>query len=194
MPLRRKKLIDKRFQLKTTFSIISITLITFLILIAYVAVTATNNNRKIVSTVNELDQAIVVEDNIVNAFIDYSKRISNNNLLLHSKKISEDHNKSISVIREYATLLKSFVRQNLKLITVIIVIVFIQSVVLFFYLISITHRISGPIYVISRHIQDIAEGKEPQYRELRDKDEFKEFYEKFWEMAENISQVGKDSK
>lgn len=45
--------------------------------------------------------------------------------------------------------------------------------------ILITHRIAGPIFIISRYIDSITEGKIPETRPLRKKDELKEFFDKF---------------
>ncbi len=88
-------------------------------------------------------------------------------------------------------MLRSFADRNFYLVTIILAAVLIQSVILFYYLILVTHRISGPIYVISRHIDEILEGHHPEFRALRDKDEFKEFYEKFILMVEKMERERK---
>jgi sensor histidine kinase YesM len=82
--------------------------------------------------------------------------------------------------------LKKNIDRNFLLVSVIIAVVLLQVVILYFFLIRLTHRISGPIYVISRHIEDIISGKEPELRGLRDKDELQEFYEKFAEMIRKV--------
>jgi len=54
-------------------------------------------------------------------------------------------------------------------------------------LIRKTHRISGPIYVMSNYMQQIIEGKIPDHvRKLRKKDELQEFYKIFTKMVESI--------
>ncbi len=183
---RRKKLIDRRFQLKTTFSIISISILAFLVIIALISIRTAKNNRDISKTIFDLNQAIEVESNIVGAFIDYSKHIQSPDLVLATRKISDDHTRSIGVMRQYVDLLKSFTEQNLQLIIIITVIVLLWGIFLYFYLVRLTHRISGPLFVISRHMADIIEGRDPQFRDLRDKDEFKEFYDRFRQMADKI--------
>lgn len=50
--------------------------------------------------------------------------------------------------------------------------------------ILITHRIAGPIFIISRYIDSITGGKIPETRPLRKKDELKEFFEKFNNMLD----------
>ena len=44
----------------------------------------------------------------------------------------------------------------------------------------ITHRISGPIFVMQRYLAELAAGRFPSARPLRKKDEFKEFFGEFW--------------
>lgn len=185
---RRKKLIDKKFQLRTIFSIMGITMLFFLVMMAIVGISITVNNREISLTIAELNKAIKNEMNIVNAFKRFQKKISNSDYLIASTKITEDHKKSINVRKKYLLLLKNFAGQNFFFVSIIIGIVFVQGIVLFFYLIKLTHRISGPIYVISSYVQEIIDGKDPELRKLREKDEFKELYEGFIKMAEMISQ------
>ena len=45
--------------------------------------------------------------------------------------------------------------------------------------IIVTHRMVGPLYVMSRFMLELKEGRLPKMRALRQKDEFKEFYEVF---------------
>lgn len=42
-----------------------------------------------------------------------------------------------------------------------------------------THRICGPLYVLERHLFELARGRLPQVRALRRKDEFKELFRVF---------------
>lgn len=46
--------------------------------------------------------------------------------------------------------------------------------------IVVTHRISGPLYVLGRHLTQLGEGQFPKRRPLRKKDEFKELHNTFW--------------
>ena len=72
----------------------------------------------------------------------------------------------------------------LLLITIVITILVIA--VYYIYMLQMTHRISGPIFVMSRHIQEMIDGKEPQFRSLRDNDEFKDMYAKLVELGEKM--------
>lgn len=183
---RRRKLIDKKFQLRTTLTVISISLVTFLMIIAVFFFGALQNEKHISSRITDLENSIKVENDIVTAFIEFSNRTTNSDFLLASKKISEDHTKSMEVMNSHIDFLKAFIKNNFKLIYIIIGIIILESVFLYFYLITLTHRISGPIFVISRYVEEILDGKEPKFRDLRDKDEFKDFYEKIVKLADMV--------
>ena len=58
-------------------------------------------------------------------------------------------------------------------------------------IIRITHRISGPIYVMSNYIKDIINGDFPDPRPLRDKDELKKFYSLFVDLVDSIKEKHK---
>jgi len=50
----------------------------------------------------------------------------------------------------------------------------------------VTHRMAGPIYVMSRHVRTLAKGRIPAVRQLRKGDEFGELYEELGRAVEAI--------
>jgi methyl-accepting chemotaxis protein len=54
--------------------------------------------------------------------------------------------------------------------------------------ILITHRVAGPIHVMSRYIGVLAEGRFPKMRPLRKGDELKSFFERFHSAIETLRQ------
>lgn len=52
--------------------------------------------------------------------------------------------------------------------------------------ILITHRVAGPVYVMSHYIQVLAKGRYPIMRKLRKNDELKAFFERFQEAIETL--------
>lgn len=50
----------------------------------------------------------------------------------------------------------------------------------------VTHRFCGPLYVMERYMVTLAQGKLPKMRNLRRKDEFKDFYETFGRAVDAI--------
>ncbi len=54
-----------------------------------------------------------------------------------------------------------------------------------------THRVSGPIFVIGRWLDEVADGRVPKIRALRKKDEFKQFHASFEQALETVRQRGR---
>ncbi|MFC1669476.1 hypothetical protein ACFL20_03735 [Spirochaetota bacterium] len=199
---RKKKLINKKFQLRTTIIIISSTTVVFMALIIIIGINVIQNSRqisefniKLGSHLNQINSSIKVENNIVKAFVKYSKHVSSKSNLAYLRKIEIDHGKSMKAINNYITFSKGFVENmivltsnNILIVIVVFIIIIMQGIVIYFYLIRMTHRISGPIYIMSKHIEDLISGSDPDIRDLRDKDEFKDFYKLFTELTEKIKE------
>ena len=54
------------------------------------------------------------------------------------------------------------------------------------WIILVTHRISGPMYVLKHHLTKLSQGRFPKRRPLRTKDEFKEVHEAFWTAVHSL--------
>ncbi len=183
---RRKKLIDKKFQLKVAFSVIGISLIALVAVMAVVVANASKNSRDIRTTTALLGRALDTESGLVSSVLDAGKRADSPDAALRLRGTADDHAKNMDALRAYVATLEGFARQSSHLITLIIALFILQCVVLYVFIIRMTHRISGPIYVISRYMEEIIEGKKPEFRALRDRDEFKKFYERFVAMVDKL--------
>lgn len=61
----------------------------------------------------------------------------------------------------------------------LIALVVVMAVALGFWGIIVTHRISGPLYILGRYLGVLADGRFPDLRPLRRKDELHEFFNAF---------------
>ncbi len=66
--------------------------------------------------------------------------------------------------------------------------VVVMALVLFIWGIFITHRVAGPIFIISRYLRQLGQGDVPQTRPLRKGDELKEFFDTFSGMLNSLKQ------
>jgi len=178
MFFRNMKVINKRLQLKFLFKVTGLVLITFFIIIGFVGMNASQNNKMIKLNVLKLKRIIEVENKIVE---DKKNEIS-------SKK---ENNKKmdievLTIIKNHLIELENSAEKNIKLFTIILGVIVFFVFILIFYLLRFTHKIAGPIYVMSTYLDDIIEGKELNLRDLRDGDELKEFYEKFTKVIKEI--------
>jgi len=175
MHKRKQYVVDKSFQLKTTFTIIGFIFICVALLTILMSVNVYDNNKK-------LDKILMIEDNIVQVLTSSegstSEQVSFNRDMAKAHSENQQH-------------MMKMINYNYYLIYVIIGIIFLQGIVLFFVLIRQTHRIAGPLFVISRYMKDIANGHIPEHmRPLRDNDLLKDFYSIFQEMVVALKERG----
>ncbi len=64
--------------------------------------------------------------------------------------------------------------------------VVVMALALFIWGIFMTHRVAGPIYIISRYLGQLADGQVPQTRPLRRGDELKAFFDTFSAAVESL--------
>ncbi|MFC1669406.1 hypothetical protein ACFL20_03385 [Spirochaetota bacterium] len=187
MAKRKIRILDKKFQLRTIFSITGIMLISFFVIIVISSYNAMNSNAMIKEAMTKLNRTIETEDNIVHTLIKNSRRTGNGKFRISIKDISNDHMKSIEVMKEHLAFLKGRINSSYNLLIIISTFSLIVIIITYFFILRLTHRISGPVYVIKNRIQDLIDGIKPDFRELRAKDELNDLYEKVKELAEKIN-------
>jgi len=190
MPKRTQRIVNRPFQLKTAFKIIGIMVLTSILFVSITGTYAILKNNEITKTAEDLQKAITVENDIIEAFIDYTRKNMDmdSQEILAFKKINEDHKKSMEVMNGNMAMLQGLSRELITLLIVIVIIVIFMCVATFFYLIRLTHRISGPLYLMEKHIDTILAGEQPEMRDLRKKDEFRRLYQKFRDLVSRLNQ------
>ncbi len=68
----------------------------------------------------------------------------------------------------------------------LIVLVIAMAVALAFWGLVVTHRISGPLHILSRYLGVLADGRYPDLRPLRKRDELLEFFTAFEEALQGM--------
>ncbi|HNR89965.1 MAG TPA: hypothetical protein PKM65_16630 [Spirochaetota bacterium] len=172
MKQRKQYVIDRKFQLKHTFSVLGVVLVLVAVIIGIIGVNAAYNN-------NRLDNIMGIQDNIVDAMMAWVQNPAEKPQQTAIKAIAGKHFENLTTI-------KRIIRYNTILIGLIVVIVLLQSVIMYFVMIRMTHKISGPIFVMSKYFADIIDGKMPNPRKLRQGDELQDFYNLFTKMVEAL--------
>jgi nitrogen fixation/metabolism regulation signal transduction histidine kinase len=95
---------------------------------------------------------------------------------------------------EFLARARSEIQSNFDTQVLYLLIAFVvcMAVVLFLWGIIITHKVAGPIFIISRYLRELGEGRAPQTRPLRRGDELKEFFETFSAMLASMKQKNLD--
>lgn len=174
---RKQYIIDKKFQLKTTFSIIGIVSIITAFIIGAIATSVVYNNEKI-------ENIHAIENNIFD--------------FLTSPQINADGPVYRQAIKEIITnhtnnmvTLRSIIRYNKIMLIALIVIIITEGITLYIMLIRKTHKISGPIFVMSNYLRQLLNGQYPVTRSLRAGDELKDFYTLFLQYVNYVKEKDK---
>lgn len=200
MNKRRQYLINRKFQLKYTFSILGFMFIATAIIIGLIGINAAHNNGQMSEItlanggiIKSLERTMTTQDNILSAVLTWvqnpraipSKTITQDIAKSHYKEI-ESTKSNIKTIKENIAVIKETINYNTMLIIAIVVIVIIQGIVFYIMMIRKTHKIAGPAYVMQNYCKEIIEGKYPDTRELRAGDELQELYDTFSKMVEKL--------
>ncbi len=169
---RKKYVVDRKFQLKTTFSILGMIVLAGVVIISSIGINIAINNER-------LNNVIVIHNNVVDALLTYAQESQGSGDAAAIRNASKVNAQNIETIN------KILFHNNMMLL-VIIVVILLLSIVTFFMLIRLTHRISGPVMVISGYIRQIIEGKLPHVRNLREDDELQELNELVGELVEKL--------
>jgi Na+/melibiose symporter-like transporter len=184
MSQRKQYLIDKKFQLKHTFSIIGIVGVITLLITIFMAVNIYVNSSDMKKNNEQIENLLDIEDNIVHYMTSRTLGSEDEVYKEPLKRIAQQHSTNMITLQEIMKTNTKIVTHNNWLLIVIIVVIFIGSGLLYFQLIRKTHQISGPIYVISRYMRQLIDGEHPTFRDLRDNDELKDFYILFKELIQ----------
>jgi HAMP domain-containing protein len=68
----------------------------------------------------------------------------------------------------------------------LLALVVVMGLALAFWGLVVTHRVSGPLYVLARYLHDIAAGRYPDLRPLRRHDELQEFFAAFEDAVSHL--------
>ncbi len=204
MNKRKQYLIDKKFQLKYTFTIIGISFIVIALIIAMIAFNAAFNNIRLNRNNNELNTIIenqsnvlTIQDNIVQALLTYSQSVTDRTQRKAVNDVYTSHannmqtiQRNIVTIRGIVDNNKATIRYNNTLLIIISVVVVFQGLLLFYLLIRKTNKLSGPMYVMSGYMKMIINGTIPAHvRDIRKDDELHDFYELFMAMIESLKEM-----
>ncbi len=173
MTKRKKYILDKHFQLRTAYSLLGFVALVSLIIIASISFSVVYNNEKI-SNIYEIEDSVFQLMQTANIDAGVSEEYKKTTAMLQSR-----HESNLSNIEMIAD------HNRLLLCALVLCIVF-QVIILYVLIIRLTHRISGPVYVMSNYFREIINGHLPDPRPLRDNDELKNFYELFREVVQSL--------
>lgn len=202
---RKQYVVDKKFQKKQAVTVVISEFVIVAIVIVVISVGAGLNNKRL-SSINVKNEKItssqnnmvIIQQNIVDTIMTWSQDPSGKPHKQAIKDIAKVNLKNISTIQgNIGTLqtniksVKRTIRLNYILIAALIVIIIVQTIALYYIMLRKSHKISGPIYVMSNYMKEIIKGTYPKPRPLRKGDELNDFYDLFTEMVKTIEERDK---
>ncbi len=164
---RKKVLIDRKFQLSISFKAVVLPLIT-IIIIGSVLLYFANRNTQYTGAI------VANQDRIMDVFLSTPALQSDNTIIKTGQETFQNNIGMLEQIRKNSEFVLYF----------IVVMLVVQSVIIFSIFLFITHRISGPIFVMAKYLREVRSGQNPSVRPLRKKDELKEFFSELQETVE----------
>lgn len=185
---RKQTIIDRRFQLRTTFSIIGTTCLVLLIVVAVMGISAVQNNKRLKDIIAKQKDICTSQENVLSTLVLIEEKRSWDSLRLARDRVSGNVMKNKEMVNENIVTIEEMAQGNKMLLNGIIIFVILLGIIFYFVLIRKTHQISAPIYLLTRYMEEIIEGKYPEVRPMRKGDEFREFYELFERMVETLKE------
>jgi hypothetical protein len=186
MNKRKNMIIDKKFQLKMTFSVIAIIFLVVTIIITILGINAVSNNRKVDKTIKKLEEVIISHEQHLEALQNYIDIKTVQDMKLATKILTKNMNENLSIMNRHIAIMNNIIKGNYILFTVIILFFVLQTVILYFIILKKTHTISGPVFLLKKNINAMLNGKSPELRPLRKHDEFKELYDLLVKLADDL--------
>lgn len=184
MKKTRKIVVDKKFQIGLASTFTAISALTFTVVILLIAVTSMDNNKRLDVVAQNQQSLTRNQEEIFKTLISFSQMKDLTKVRIHAQNIEQDMKINRAQISENSQIMLEINKSNNNLILILIIFVTAQSGILFYLLIKRSHRISGPVFLLNRYISELKNGKFPDIRPLRTRDDFKELFDNFREMAE----------
>ena len=186
MKNRKTVLVDRKFQLRITFSIIGLLFFLAALIIGLLGISAYDNNRKLERTVGKMGEIIVSQGHHIEALKNLHQIKNPRDLEIAAAVLSKNMSRNAALLNTSIDVLNNITRNSTVLILIMVCAVLLQGAALYVVLIRKTNRIAGPLYVITGHMKEIINGGSPDLRPLREGDEFMELYDTFTKMVESI--------
>ena len=180
---RKQYVIDRKFQYGMSIKAVVFPLITVLFIAAVLFYYADKNNEHIAESNRHILAVIETQDGIF-SLIPEKLRFSDSPEVISKIKPFMQNVKELKKVREKSV----EITKNSRIVFYFLIIMTVaQTAMIFIMSIFFTHKISGPIYVMRQYLRQIKEGKTPKFRPLRDKDEFKDFYQELQDAVEHLT-------
>ena len=180
---RLRYLIYPSFQLRILFVVILVLLLADALVIGWLYHFNNAINRETVTTIQQISETVMTEDQIVQSFVKYAASISSHRYELRTDKILTDHQDSIEKINASLSGLEQTVKGTVRTLQIICAILSVQLIIVIILTVHFTFHTAGPVIIMRNIIRDLREGRKPSLRSLRKRDEFRELHDEIVALA-----------
>jgi len=189
---RKKYIVDKKFQIRISLRAMILPLLTLAIISGVVLFFAIKNNKLIKRNNGYIYQIIDNQDSMIDMFLSTpSLQNSSNPQIANGIK---NFKKNIGQLKKITQNSKKITKNGKLVFYILIIMTISQAITIFGLFIFLTHKISGPIGVMTRQLRDIREDKHPNFRALRKKDELQDFYNELTETLDLLIEKNSTNK
>jgi len=190
MKKSRKLIVDKKYQFGFAAPLTAASGAVITLVIVAIAAVSLVNNGKLHELASNQMRLVANQNDIYQTLLAVSQAKDLSNPSVVEEFVNRDVARNKVRLDDNTAIIIGIGRNNLILISGLIVFALLQSGILFYLLIKRSHRISGPVLVLNRYIDDIKNGTFPDVRPLREKDDLKELFENFRQMVEALKRKG----
>lgn len=183
---KRKILINKYYQLKTSFGVAGLFALSMGILFIISSSMLVWNNLSITKAMTHQMDLQKVQEDILQSIEMLAKYGNKKNLIFEAYKAIGDLKRNTDALKESNELLRRSIAVNQYLMWVNGILGVALIIAVFVIVLRRTHRVAGPMFLMKRYMNDIIQGRVPEVRALRKDDEFKDVFETFVSMIETL--------
>lgn len=190
---KRQIIINRKFQYNIAGSFAAVSAATMTVIIIMLSAVLILNNLKLDEIARDQQTLAATQVEIFKTLVALSSSKNLKNFHISASVIEKDNINTEAMFNQNNEKIKNITERNNSLIVMLIISAIMQSVIIFYLMIKRSHRISGPVFLLNRYIEDMKRGEYPEIRPLRIKDDFHDLFNNFRDLADKIRKKNAES-
>ena len=176
----RHIIVNGKFQynMAATFAGLSALIMTVIIIILSAVLISSNTRLDEISRNQQVlsgTQAEIFKTLIV---LSQSKNLAN--MRISADRLKHDNDETKRLLDQNNEKVRAITQRNRSIIVMLIISAAVQSAIIFYIMLRRSNRISGPLFLLNRYIDEMKSGRFPEIRKLRSHDDFQDVGEGCW--------------
>ncbi|HQO39965.1 MAG TPA: hypothetical protein PK986_05815 [Spirochaetota bacterium] len=185
----RHIIVNGKFQynMAATFAGLSALIMTVIIIILSAVLISSNTRLDEISRNQQVlsgTQAEIFKTLIV---LSQSKNLAN--MRISADRLKHDNDETKRLLDQNNEKVRAITQRNRSIIVMLIISAAVQSAIIFYIMLRRSNRISGPLFLLNRYIDEMKSGRFPEIRKLRSHDDFQDVFDNFRDLAEQMKMM-----